>query len=55
MLIAAVLKEKEFSLAKTMKIVEYHIVRNEKAYRSHRKSTIQKYYTEICNDKNNPI
>jgi hypothetical protein len=40
----AVLQEKVFSRERIIRIVRYHILRNETAYRSHRKTTIEKLF-----------
>ena len=46
MLMNAVLQEKVFSKERVINIVRYHILRNETAYRSHRKTTIEKLFTK---------
>ncbi len=46
MLMSAVLQEKAFSKERIIGIVRYYIIRNETAYRSHRKTTIANIFSK---------
>jgi hypothetical protein len=50
MLMAIIIQENNVSISKVIKIVNYHIHRNQVAYQSHRKIVIEKFRSDQKKD-----